>query len=315
MSLSLSKIREVNSNFDKSSVTNPVGVFVGATSGIGESTAYGFAKVTINPTIYIVGRNKEAGVKIKAKIEELNSTAKVHFLQHDLTYIEQAERVANVIRNNEDKVNTLVLSQAGICNTTRMETEEGLDVKFALCYYSRWTIANLLIPLLEVAQQKGEPARVLSILSAVDNVPIDLDDLEVKKNYTLLNSYYLTSTYNTIATLKFAREYPKLSFIHSYPGFVKSKANSYLPFYYRYIADFVGLFIADSCETSAEKHLYLAYTGSEFASSGHLVNQHLVEVDQSVAPYTGYTEEVQDKLWKHTEEMIHKANQADVIKK
>lgn len=314
MSIPYATIQKVNESFDKESIKNPVGVFVGATSGIGEHTAYLFAKLTNNPTIYIVGRNEESGSRVQNKIKEINPTATVHFLKHDLKYIEQAERVANIIRNKEEKVNVLSLSQGLLINQPRTETSEGLDEKFALIYYSRWTIVKMLTPLLQKAADQGEPARVLTVLNSGMERSIDFDDLELKKNYTFLHSAMIAGSYNSLAVLRFARKYPKISFSHTHPGFVKTQVFREFPVWQRALFQCAAYFFAKTPEVCAQSQIYVALTGPEFASGGHLLGENLQSTLTDKPPYSEFVlEENQDKLWEHTEAMIKRANENDII--
>lgn len=314
MSIPYSTIQKINSSFNKDALKNPVGVFVGGTSGIGENTAYEFAKHTPNPTIYIVGRNETNGARVLDKIKELNSNAIAHFLKYDLKYIEQAERVANIIRNKEDKVNVLSLTQGLLINQPRTETSEGLDEKFALLYYGRWTIVDMLIPLLQKAADEGGPARVLSVLGAGNERLVDFDDLELKKNYTFLHSNFIAGSYNSIAVLRFARKYPSISFSHTFPGFVSTQAYRDLSFWQRYIVNGAAYLFARSPEVCAQYQIYVALTGPEFATGGHLLGMNLQSVQTDQPPYTQFAlEENQDKLWEHTEAMIKRANENDLI--
>ena len=56
-----------------------------------------------------------------------------------------------------------------------------------------------LIPLLQKATDAGEDAKVMSVLSAgVEAAPIDLDDLGLKKHFSLSNASRSMSTYNDL---------------------------------------------------------------------------------------------------------------------
>lgn len=311
MKITYANIEETNANFPKDSVKNPVGVFVGATNGIGEHTAYEFAKVTVSPTLYIAGRSAERGAQVEANIKKLNPDAKVHFLQHDLIYIEQAQRLANIVRNNEDKVNLISVSQGNQTNQPRNETQEGLDEKLALTYYGRWTIIGMLIKLLEAAAKEGEPARVLTIQGAGDEEAIDLQDLELKNNYSSHRSEKVASAYNSLACLRFARKYPTISFIHSHPGHVRHTDEEKQSLWQKLIA--LPAFGTRTPERSGEYHIYEAYTGKEFAKGAFLLDQDLTSFNQDSETTGNYSIENQDALWEHTEAMIKRAIESDLV--
>ena len=59
-------------------------LFVGATSGIGESTLKCFVKNANTPTIYFVGRSEKAGERIVRELEGLNAGGRYEFIQADV---------------------------------------------------------------------------------------------------------------------------------------------------------------------------------------------------------------------------------------
>ena len=313
MSISYETIQETNKSFPKDSVPNPVGLFVGATSGVGEQTVYEFAKLTVNPDIYFVGRNAESGARVTARLKEINPAAKVNFLQHDLIYIEQAERVVNIIRNNEDKLNVISVSQGSLESHPRKETPEGLEEKMVLTYYSRWVIISMLIPLLQKAAEAGEPARVLTVHGSKQECAIDLDDLELKKTYSLTHSVRMASTYNSIACERFARKYPEISFTHSIPGLVKTQDHQDIPVWKKVWAKLTHAPAPRSATKLGECQIYIAYTGKEFAKGSHLVDENLQSIVAGDEVEGNYSEENQEKLWQHTEDMIKRAIESDLV--
>jgi hypothetical protein len=78
----------------------------------------------------------------------------------------------------------------------RIETVEGIDKKLAVHYYGRWKFVNELMPALVKAKEEGEDARALFVLSAGQSAAIDLQDLGLKKTYSLGNAAGQASAYN-----------------------------------------------------------------------------------------------------------------------
>ncbi len=159
-------IIEANDKFGPQ-LKNLVTVIVGGTSGIGEYTAYNFAKYTKSPSIYIVGRNKEAGSRVIENLKALNNDTDSHyyFHSHDLTLVSEAEKFSKTVLDNEEKVNVLIVAP-GYMSLEKKRTDEGIDKKMAINYYSRWKIVDRLLPLLSKAANSGETARVVSILNS-----------------------------------------------------------------------------------------------------------------------------------------------------
>ena len=82
-----------------------VALFVGGTSGIGETTLRALARHTSGARIYIVGRNREAADKIKSEVD-----AHVEFLKADVSLLGEVDRVCDIIRKKEEMINLMVLS-------------------------------------------------------------------------------------------------------------------------------------------------------------------------------------------------------------
>jgi NAD(P)-dependent dehydrogenase (short-subunit alcohol dehydrogenase family) len=182
--LTLERIKEVNQDFKNTRATSPVGVFVGATSGIGEHTAYAFAKYTVCPTVYIVGRNIEAGERVISHLKTINSNPDARYYSYgqDLSLLKQCNELCDKIVKNESKINLLFLSSGVLNLDGRTETDEGIDGLMAVAYYSRWRIINNLIPLLQIASEQDENARVVSVLAAGNEGKVDQDDFYLKKS-------------------------------------------------------------------------------------------------------------------------------------
>ena len=107
--------------------------------------------------------------------------------------------------------------------TPPLETSEGLDRKLALNYYSRMRFAQNLLPQLNnAAKEPNSVARVLSVLGAGNEGKLIEDDLELKRNYSLMNSAAHSTTMTGLAFEHLAKENPNISFLHCFPGGVNT---------------------------------------------------------------------------------------------
>lgn len=300
-------------------LSKPVGVFCGGTSGIGLNTAIAFVKATKNslnpPSIYIVGRNILKGKKAKKKLTAINPKIHCNFLQHDLTYIEQAKRVSNIILNHETHINLLCLSYGSFPPSKQVITEEGLDQELATAYYTRCVLLIDLAPLLAAAADLKQTATAISVLAAgyekVDE--IDPTDYGLLRSYSQSKALAMGPTYNSLATLKLARLYPKVAFVHLFPGYVRNGVSPSMPWYMRVLANgYLGLFGTD-LEVVGNANVYAALISAK-PGIANLLDNHLDEI---------YTEEVrakgeglfdvklQEDLWNHTQETIDRVIQFD----
>jgi NAD(P)-dependent dehydrogenase (short-subunit alcohol dehydrogenase family) len=156
-----------------------------------------------------VGRNRQSADAVIANMKKLNSAGTYEFVQGDLTLMKTVRSVAEEISTKVDKINYLCMSQGILSLKVHDDTEEGIDRKMALHYYSRWNsactlligrfaLANLLLPKLQLAAEQSEEARVLSVLAAGQNGLIDTDDLGLKKNTGLKRKADSGTAYNDL---------------------------------------------------------------------------------------------------------------------
>ncbi|PFH49858.1 hypothetical protein AMATHDRAFT_146712 [Amanita thiersii Skay4041] len=205
----------------------PVAVFVGGTSGIGQAMAEALGRYTQGRAhIVLVGRNQAAAENILESLPR-NSTSKSEEYTHEFVYCDvslmrNVHAVTRDLRTRYPKINFLILSPGFLSMKGRDETEEGIDKKLAANYYARWRFISDLMPSLEKAAQEGEDAKVMSVLAAGKGGQIDMQDLGLKKTYSVTNAGLATPTYNDLMMEEFALRNPSISFIHAYPGFVRT---------------------------------------------------------------------------------------------
>ncbi|EJU04842.1 NADP-binding protein [Dacryopinax primogenitus] len=213
-------VRAANATYHPS--FRPVALFVGGTSGLGQATAESLARYT-NSNVHIIlcGRNKEAAEKIIASLPQTEGS-KYEFVKCEATMMDEIAKVSADLRERLPKLNYLFLSQGILTMKGRTETTEGIDRKLALHLYGRWKFVFELMPLLDRAKGMGEEARVVTVLSAGGNGKVIWDDLDLKKNYSLVTAKNHATTGNDIMVDEMARRYPNISFTHMYPGGVRT---------------------------------------------------------------------------------------------
>ncbi|KAI9815134.1 MAG: hypothetical protein M1827_002977 [Pycnora praestabilis] len=205
-----------------------VALFVGATSGIGESTLRQFYLHTTKPRVYLVGRNEEAGSRIVDELKSLNADGEVTFIQKDVSLLKNVDEVCSEIAHREKQLNLLFMTPGYLTFQGRNPSTEGLDKKFAVHYYARMRFANNLLPLLQAASTSAStttpPAlsRVVSILAAGHEGPIVENDLGLDHHFSLGNCAAHATVMTDFAFEELAKEYPNTSFVHSYPGFLST---------------------------------------------------------------------------------------------
>lgn len=87
-------------------------VFMGATSGIGRSVLEQLVTASKNqhPHIYIVGRSANAAAEQIAELRQTNPSAKIEFIEKDVSLVKSVDAVASIIKESKTKIDLLFMS-------------------------------------------------------------------------------------------------------------------------------------------------------------------------------------------------------------
>ncbi|MCJ1382097.1 hypothetical protein MMC17_005209 [Xylographa soralifera] len=262
--VSLEVVRASNSKL-KELGPGLVAVFVGGTSGLGETTAREFVRNTIQPTVYLVGRNDSQASKIIQELQGINPEGKISFVKSDVSLLRNVDKACEEIQIKEDRINLLFLSAGFLSMKGRDETVEGLDKKFSVHYYSRIRFATNLLPQLINASKSGGLSRVISVLAAGREGNLVLDDLSLKTHYSLSSCATQACTMNSFAAEELATANPGTTFIHAYPGIVKTNIGRGLGSVMKFAAESLTMLFRPftvPLGESGERHLYAATSTS-----------------------------------------------------
>lgn len=154
--------------------------------------------------------------------------------------------------------------------TTRTETSEGLPVGTALITYSRNRFTINLLPLL---QQATSLRRVVSAFAAGKEGPVNANDFAARKVSTFLSRGHPSSLV-TLSLEALARKAPDVTFIHDFPGPVKTNflrsgqgvAISVMNVIFKFVSPFFTWYSVQDC---GERHLFFA-TSARYVCLGVL---------------------------------------------
>ncbi|KAI0438128.1 hypothetical protein F4803DRAFT_536022 [Xylaria telfairii] len=194
-----------------------VGVFAGATSGIGAKTLERMITMYRAPTFYVLGRSSVRFATQRKTLELLNPDCTIVYVEADVSLISGIDSASKQIKEAEKKVDYLYMSMGGLPLAGAEYTAEGLETCFAISYFSRMRLLYNLLPLL---QQSPRP-RVLSVLNGGKEQRIVEDDIGLEKSWTLTNLINHTTLFTSLTFDGFAAQ-DRLTLIHNAPGLVES---------------------------------------------------------------------------------------------
>ncbi|KAL4963767.1 uncharacterized protein BDV14DRAFT_175961 [Aspergillus stella-maris] len=313
-------------------------LFVGGTSGIGQSTLRQLARHTNSPnlTAYIVGRNQARANPFLSELKEISPQGKFHFIEADVSLARNVDRVCEEVKRREEKLDYLFMTPGGISVPFkgRDETIEVIDTLFALRYYSRMRFIQNLLPLLSKGSATSSPiqSRIISIYGGGFELPINTSDLDLKKSFSLLNAYKHSITMTSLSMGYLSKQHPSVSFIHAFPGLVGTNiySNSFpgpVAALYNYGVWPMMWPFSVGLEEAGERHLF-HLTASQYAaraggdqggsevargidgvkgSGAYLVNWK-GDIRNSGKVLREYRENgIDEMVWKHTEALLEEA--------
>ncbi|BAE60554.1 unnamed protein product [Aspergillus oryzae RIB40] len=126
--VSLATVRAHNASL-KSLGSGLVAVFVGGTSGIGLYTVREFARYTVSPTVYLVGRNEAQAKQVIQELSLINPHGKFQFIKTDASLLCGVDSACEVIQRRESRINLLFLS-CGIFTMKGRDVTRSLKMLF-----------------------------------------------------------------------------------------------------------------------------------------------------------------------------------------
>ncbi|MCJ1248159.1 hypothetical protein MMC30_005376 [Trapelia coarctata] len=211
-------IRQCNARFASEHHTGLVCVFAGATSGIGASTLERMALMLQTPTFYVLGRSAARFANQRAKLESLNPSCKVVFIEAEVSLLSEVDAACEQITAAEQKVDCLYMSPGLIPLNGPQYTKEGLETCFAVSYYSRMRLTWNLLPLL---RQSPRP-RVLSVLSGGREKRMRDEDIGLEQHWAPRAVINHTTTMTSLALEHLAENDKRITFLHAFPGLVRT---------------------------------------------------------------------------------------------
>ena len=280
----------------KGQMSGKVCMVTGANAGIGKVTALELAKM--GATVVMVCRDKAKGEAAQAELQSQSGNQGVDLFMADLSSQRAIRQLAQDFKDKYQQLHVLV-NNAGIAQSKRILTEDGLESTFAINHLAYFLLTNLLLDVLKASA----PARIINVSSeAQASGTINFNDLQGEKKYSATRSYCQSKLANVLFTYELAKrlEGTGVTVNCLHPGAVATN----------FAKDTGGLFglvsrLARPFELTPEKgaqtSIYLASSPEVEGVSG----KYFVNCKERNSSKESHDDLVQQRLWKVSEELTN----------
>lgn len=271
-------------------------LITGATSGIGEVSAYRLADM--GAEVIVVSRNEQKTRAVAEKI--LAKGQKAYPFVADLSSKTEIRRLSEEIHAKFDHLDVL-LNNAGAIFMKRLESIDGLEMTFALNHLNYFMLTNLLMDLLH----KGSKPRIINVSSGAHfGGRIDFSDLQIKKKFSGWRAYSASKLMNVLFTYELDRQLREqrsdITVNALHPGFVATnfgKSNGGL------LQPIFGItqLAALKPEEGAKTSIYLASSPEVENISG----KYFANCVETRSSPESYDDQAAMKLWQASEQLVN----------
>ena len=275
---------------------NKTCIITGATDGIGKQTAIDLAG--LGYSIGLVGRDQDKGELVLNEIANTTNNQSLKFFKTDLSKIKSIKALANEIKSEYDSVDILI-NNAGAYFSDYLQTEEGLEMTFALNHLNYFRMTLLLMDIIK-SDQHGRVINVAS--SAHFGAKLDIDDIQMTKGYKGWTAYCNSKLMNILFTYEIHKRYKHtgVTFNALHPGFVDTCFGDNNSGLGKNILSIGKKLIAINVVKGASTNVYLATSNEVDNVSGKYFDRSRPVRSSKVS----HLESHQKKLWSYSETIL-----------
>ena len=192
-------------------------IITGATSGIGQETAFELAAQ--GHALYLLVRNTPKGERLKNQIIGKTGNKEIYVVRCDLADLQSVREAADELNQKLFAINTLINNAGGVFQE-REVSKNGFEMTFATNHLGHFLLTNSLMPLL----QKGQ-ARIINVSSEAHKWGKPrFDDLQWQQTYNGFKAYGMSKLFNIYFAQSLAEKYGDKGILafSLHPGTVKT---------------------------------------------------------------------------------------------
>lgn len=158
-------------------------LITGATDGVGQEVARRLAGQGARVVLH--GRSEERGESVERELGERTGNDRLLYYNADLSSLAEVRHLGGALARDLDHLDVLINNAGiGIEGSTRQESQDGYELRFAVNYLSHFLLTHLLLDTLKASA----PARIVNVASAGQS-PIDFDDVMLEHGYSGVQAY------------------------------------------------------------------------------------------------------------------------------
>jgi retinol dehydrogenase-14 len=271
-------------------------LITGGTSGIGRAAATALA--AMGAEVAVTGRSRQRGEAAVEEIRDTSGNERVSLMLADLAVQTEVRGLAEEFRERYDRLDVLV-NNAGIIQSKRTETPDGLELTLAVNHLAPFLLTNLLLDLLK----ESAPSRIITVSSeARRGARIDFEDLQSERRYRAFKVYGMTKLANILFTYELAERLEGTGVVANclHPGGVNTNfgANnrSFGTLLFRAFKPFMR-----TPEQGADTIVYLAIS----PEAGKMTGRYLTDRKVVSSFNEPHDEATQKRLWEVSEKLTN----------
>ena len=161
-------------------------LITGSTDGLGRAVATRLAQG--GATVLLHGRDAEKLASTAKELRDTSGNDRVRTYLADFSSLDEVRAMAHEVEAENHRLHVLV-NNAGVgsgkpAGTTRQESRDGYELRFAVNHLAGFLLTLRLLPLL----RRSAPARVVNVASA-GQYPIEFDDVMLERSYDGTRAY------------------------------------------------------------------------------------------------------------------------------
>jgi NAD(P)-dependent dehydrogenase (short-subunit alcohol dehydrogenase family) len=199
-------------------------VITGATSGIGKMTALAVAQNALSNRIIFNTRDPQKGEEVRQALIHESGNKNIYCFEGDFASLQSVKTFAQQVLAQFPVVDVL-LNNAGTWEMTFQESQDGIEMNFAVNHLAPFLLTRLLLP----ALKKSASARIINTASGAHRRNIlQFDDIEFRQGaYNGFFSYAQSKLCNLLFSVHLEavlaqEKVPHITVNSLHPGVVKT---------------------------------------------------------------------------------------------